>query len=91
MAGLWRRLNLKGYRQPRVTPEKRKIHRLEPVRTVRLLHDVPGKWVAIRDGEIVEVRDTFDQVIMALHERDITDATVLRSPDPREPETVGAG
>lgn len=89
MAWLWQRLQ--GYRQPRVTPEKRKSHRLEPVRTVGLLHAVPGKWVAIRNGEIVEVRDTFDQVIMALHERGIADATVLRSPDPREPETVGVG
>ena len=58
---------------------------------VGLLHEVPSKWVAIRRGEIVEARDTFDQVILALHERDITDATVLRSPDPREPETVGFG
>jgi hypothetical protein len=56
-----------------------------------LLGEVPGKWVAIREGEIVEARDTFDQVIMALHERGIKDATVLRSPNPTEPELVGFG
>jgi hypothetical protein len=81
----------KLYRRDPVS-ERPLIRHLEPVRTVEFLHQTPGKWVAVKNGQIVEARDSFDQVIIALHVRDITDATVLRSPDPlREPETVGFG
>jgi hypothetical protein len=69
--------------------DKPDIRHLEPVRLAELLHQVPGKWVAIRGDEILEVRDTFDQVVLALHDRDITGITVLRSPAPDEPELVG--
>lgn len=48
-------------------------------------------WVAMRNGEIVEVRETFDKLMLALHERDITNVTVMRSPDVHEPELVGLG
>jgi hypothetical protein len=86
-----RRKWFRRYRRPSVS-ERPPIRHLEPVRTADLLHETPGKWVAIKNGKVVEARDSFDQVILALHERDITDATVLRAPDPeREPETVGFG
>jgi hypothetical protein len=65
--------------------------RLEPVRLSELMHQCPGKWVALRDGQILEVRETFDQLVLALHERAITDATILRSPDEHEVELVGLG
>ncbi len=64
---------------------------LEPIRLTHLMRQCPGKWVALRNGEILEVRETFDQVIAALHERDITDATILRSPEEHEMELVGLG
>lgn len=64
---------------------------LEPVCLAALMRQCPGKWVALRNGEIIEVRETFDQVVLALHERDITDATILRSPGEHESELVGLG
>lgn len=65
--------------------------RLEPVRLSALMHQCPGKWVALRDGHILEVRETFDQLLFALHERGISDVTILRSPDKHEVELVGLG
>ncbi len=64
---------------------------LEPVQLSELLHQVPGKWVAIRDGEIVEASDTLDQLIHALHYRNLSDATLMRAPAEAEAEMVGLG
>lgn len=55
------------------------------------LRTCPGKWIALRHGEMVEVRDTPYALVQALHERDITDATIIRAPDASEPELVGLG
>ena len=64
---------------------------MEPVRLAELLHQCPGKWVAMSNGVIVEVRETFDQLMIALHEREITNVTVMRSPAENESELVGLG
>ncbi len=40
---------------------------------------------------MVEVRDTPYALVQALHEKNITDATIIRAPDASEPELVGLG
>lgn len=65
--------------------------RLEYVRLAELLRGFEGKWVAIRAGEIIEARETPDQLVMALRARGVTDVVVMRSPGLDEPEMVGLG
>ncbi len=55
------------------------------------LLDHPGQWVAVKGGRIIEVRPTPDEVVEALHRRDITEATVLRAPGEYDKELVGLG
>jgi hypothetical protein len=64
---------------------------MEPVRIAEALREYPGKWVAIKDGQVVEARETADQLALALHDRDVTGATIIRSPGEDEPELVGLG
>ena len=64
---------------------------LEPVRTADLLRSCAGKWVAMHNGEVVEGRDTFDQLVMALQERELTNVTVMRVPAEHDVELVGLG
>lgn len=40
---------------------------------------------------MVDVRDSPYALVQALHERDITDATIIRAPDVGETELVGLG
>jgi hypothetical protein len=56
-----------------------------------LLPQVPGKWVALYNGEIIEVRETLDALTVALEERGLSDVTVLRAPAEGETEMVGLG
>ena len=63
----------------------------DPIALAPLLRQVPGKWVALRNGEIVEARETLDKLVISLKERDITGVTVVRSPDQGEVELVGFG
>jgi hypothetical protein len=67
------------------------MRRLAPVQIADLLRQVPGQWVAIREGEIIEARPTADEVMAALADRCIVDAVVLRSPERHETEFVGIG
>lgn len=55
------------------------------------VRDVPGMWVAIKDGRVVEARRAPDEVVLALHERDIRDAYVTRIPGEHDKELVGLG
>jgi|GEM_PF-2233263 len=50
-----------------------------------------GLWVALKDGRVVDARPTPYELTMALHERDITDTTIVRMPGTDEPELVGLG
>jgi len=63
----------------------------EPVRLAGALRQFPGKWVAFKDGEVVEAGDNPDELIVALKERGIRDATIIRSPGTEEPQLVGLG
>jgi hypothetical protein len=90
---LWLWLLGRGYRGHMVEADRTasRGRHLEPIRLSELMHECPGKWVALRNGEIIEVRETFDAVVFALHEQGITDATILRSPEEHESELVGLG
>lgn len=50
-----------------------------------------GSWVALKDGVVVDARRTPYELMSALHERGITDTTIIRAPDPDEAELVGLG
>ena len=67
------------------------MRQLAPVKIAELLREVPGQWVAIRDGKIIEARRTADEVMAALARRCIAEAVVLRSPERNEAESVGIG
>jgi hypothetical protein len=45
----------------------------------------------MKNGEVVDMGATFDEVMVRLHERDITDVTVMRVPAEHEAELVGIG
>lgn len=45
----------------------------------------------MHNGEVVEGRDTFDQLVMALQERELTNVTVMRVPAEHDVELVGLG
>ena len=64
---------------------------MKVVRLADLLSQCPGKWVAIKNDEIVAVRETPDQLVQDLHDRGIEDATIMRAPAETEPELVGLG
>ena len=63
----------------------------EPVQIASLLRQVPGKWVALVNGDLVEVQETLDLLVRALKDRGIRNATVMRSPGEEEPLLVGLG
>jgi hypothetical protein len=67
------------------------MRKAEPIRFTDLAREVPGKWVAIRGEEVVEVRDTLDHLMAALAERCINDVTVIRAASEHETELVGIG
>ncbi|MGH8931756.1 MAG: DUF5678 domain-containing protein [Egibacteraceae bacterium] len=67
------------------------IRRLQVVSLEEAVRDFPGMWVAIKDGKIVEARRTPDEVVLALHEREIRDAYVTRIPGEHDKELVGLG
>jgi len=50
-----------------------------------------GSWVAMKDGVVVDARQTPYELVSALHERGIKDTTIIRAPDVNEPELVGLG
>jgi hypothetical protein len=63
----------------------------EHVHLGELLRGFEGKWVAIKDGEVVMAADTPYALVGKLRERRIEDAAVIRAPGVDEPEMVGFG
>jgi len=63
----------------------------EPVRLGPELRKYQGLWVAIRDGKVVEARQTPYELVMVLMERGIDDASIVRSPRSEEPLRIGLG
>lgn len=68
-----------------------RIRSYEPLRLAPDLDQYAGMWVAIKDGNVIEVRRTADEVVEALHRRDITGAFVMRIPREDDKELVGLG
>jgi hypothetical protein len=62
-----------------------------PVADSETLRDFGGKWVAIRDGQVIAAFETFDAVYEYLHSKREVGATILRVPAENEPELVGFG
>lgn len=50
-----------------------------------------GSWVALKDGCVVDAHPNPNELMRALHERGITDTTIIRAPRPDEPELIGLG
>jgi len=65
--------------------------RKEPIRIADALREVPGKWVALKNRQIVEVAETPDTLYRHLKDRGIQGATIMRSPGEYEPLQVGLG
>lgn len=63
----------------------------DPIHVGAVLKQVPGKWVALKAGELVEVQESLDSLLEALKKREIKGATVMRSPGEHEPLLVGLG
>jgi PII-like signaling protein len=50
-----------------------------------------GLWVAVKDGKVVDARESAHALVLSLKSRDIEGATVLRCPSEGERELVGLG
>jgi hypothetical protein len=57
----------------------------------RIQSEYAGAWVALKGGRVVDARPTPYELVASLHERDITDTTIIRVPDRDEAELVGLG
>ncbi len=58
-----------------------------------VLAELPGRWVAVRrtTNEPVAAADSPDKLAIEIRERKLTNVTVVRAPNPSEPELVGLG
>ena len=64
---------------------------VQPIHLSELATQRAGQWVGLRHGQVIEVRETFDQLALALHEKGIKNVTVMRVPAEHEAELVGLG
>jgi hypothetical protein len=66
---------------------------MEPLRLSEMLHGLEGKWVALKDGQVIAAADNADALFKRLHSKKIRDASVLRVPTEQEhqAELVGLG
>ena len=64
---------------------------MQPVLLRDAVHGFEGKWVALKDRRVIEARETANAVYMALRDRGIRGATIMRVPAIGEPELVGLG
>lgn len=65
--------------------------RVAPVKLPEGFQDYPGKWVAMKDGAVIDVRPTPDELVASLERKGITDALVMRVPTEHDKELVGLG
>jgi len=72
-------------------PERNsKMRKMEPVRRPSL-EGLEGKWVAIRDDQVVAAAERPDDLYRNLHAKQIKGTTMVRVPGSGEPEMVGLG
>jgi hypothetical protein len=67
------------------------MRQMTPVMLPESVSGAEGKWIALKDGEIVAMEETPAALYAWLHQRRITGTTVLRIPDEGEAELVGLG
>lgn len=65
--------------------------RARPRRLPVAVREMPGKWVAVKDGEVVAARETPDQLLSELRRRGVRGARILRAPGEGDVELVGLG
>lgn len=65
--------------------------RVQPILLRDAVAGFEGKWVALKDQTVAEAQDTADAVYLALRERGIRGATIVRIAAIGEPELVGLG
>jgi hypothetical protein len=66
---------------------------MKPLPLPELLRGLEGKWVALRNGEVIAAADTSDALFKRLRAKRIVDAAVLRVPTELDhgTELVGLG
>jgi len=64
---------------------------MQPVSLAEGIELLPGLWVAVLQGQVVEAGRTPDQVVESLHRRNIRGAAIVRMPSERDVELVGLG
>lgn len=62
-----------------------------PRRLPSAVREAPGKWVAIKDGEVVAIHETPYKLLAELHSKGVVDAEILRAPGEHDVELVGMG
>lgn len=58
-----------------------------------VLAELPGRWVAVDriTNQPMAAADSPDKLAVEIRERKLRNVTVVRAPDPSEPELVGLG
>ncbi len=56
-----------------------------------LLRGLDGKWIAIKDHQVVAAAETPYALVSSLREKGIGGAAIIRAPAVEEPEMVGFG
>jgi len=67
------------------------MRKMTPLSVSNQVRGAEGKWVAMKDGRVIVVAETPDEVYRQLHGKQVTGATLLRVPSEGEPELVGLG
>lgn len=65
--------------------------KMEPIPLADAVRRYAGLWVAVKHGEVVEAAESPGLLSLRLRERNISDATIVRSPALTEAELVGLG
>ncbi|MDP9401933.1 MAG: hypothetical protein M3P85_01060 [Actinomycetota bacterium] len=65
--------------------------KVKPVDLAGAIRPFAGLWVAVKERQVVEAAETPGLLSKRLSERQIRDATIVRSPRLDEPELVGLG
>lgn len=67
----------------------------DPVELAGSLRGFEGRWVAVKDGDVVAAAETMDRLLLTLQESQqgasVRNATIFRVPAEHEAELVGLG
>lgn len=76
---------------PRTPPHPERSAAMASADIVAIQRSHPGLWVAVKNDEVVDARESPYALTRSLHDRDIEGATIFRCPLPDEAELVGLG